>query len=426
MLCAAASLVCACGSSSSKAPDAGGDAAADAPGDGPQCAGGGAVTVRGPVVPSSSQLTLAVTSHDATGALCNVVTGGSGSDAQMTIDAPPGGMVSMIVDESAGGRHVMTWTEVQPGDTLVFPWARRDVTMKTVEVAMTIPALLGASQYDVSLQCGHGAGLDVRRFAAGEFVQAVPCRSDAQNMTAMVSADNGGEVKFAVSAITPIEPSGPTTLALGAWLQAPLVTATVHGASAFDGVSATFVPFPATEEPSTSFVVFGAPSDGDPVVLGPQAVPPTWTLEVLVGLSSGSLSSWPPRLLQLGRVQTQPASIDLAVATDFLPSIDAELAVGLPRPQVTWSLARPANADAVFINAENWVMVTRAQPGTVRFPELPQNLLPTGPASLREVDVIDVAGITSFDQLRRDPLQAYARADQSLSSWGLFPNYIEP
>lgn len=409
----------ACGSSS-HSPDAmtPDDGAVDAAIDAPGCDDAANVTVFGPVLPpdTTSQLALTLVSHDASGATCTTVGGGSGSGAQMTIAVPPGGMVTMVIDPSDDDRRLYTWTEVQPGDELRFPVLfAADVTTKTVSVELTIPAVTNVSSYDVYIQCEGGGDNGLGPSApAGAYTEDVECNAAAQHVAVMVRADDGTNEQFAVSPITEIAASGPTTVTLGAFAPAALPTATIHGTAGLDSASIGLVPGASSEYGSVSFLSF-AEITGDPVMVGPRGVPPTWLTRFSVTLRS---SQEPMHTLAIEHEQNTPASIDLTTATDFAPLITAQLDAPLPRPTVTWSTARSFTADLVTVNAGHWLVAARPEPGSVRFPEVPADLLPDGPAELVAVNLIDAMSVASFDEARRDPGKAFSDREFVVSSLG--------
>mgnify|MGYP001548570815 FL=1 len=103
-------VLVACGGGSSATPDAAPDSAAtaDASPDGADgCSGAQMVTVEGPAFPpdNTQAVMLTVVSHDATGAMCNQATG-SGSEAQLAIATPPGGMVPAVLDVEDPRSHL--------------------------------------------------------------------------------------------------------------------------------------------------------------------------------------------------------------------------------------------------------------------------------------------------------------------------------
>lgn len=394
------------------------DAAVDGAPDAPGCETAGDVTVHGPVLPpdSTSQLALTLVSHDASGATCTTVGGGSGSGAQMTIAVPAGGMVTMVIDPSDDDRRLFTWTEVQPGDELYFPRLfASDVATKTVSVELTIPAATNVTSYDVYIQCEGGGDNGLPDGApAGTYSEDVECNASAQHVAVMVRADDGTNEQFAVSAITEIAASGPTTVTLGAYAAAAQPTVTIHGTAGLDSASLGLAPGATSDYGSVSFFSF-ADITADPVTVGPRGVPPTWFSHTSVTLRS---SQEPMHTLAIQREQASPASLDLTTATDFAPLITAQLDAPLPRPTITWSTARSFAADLVTVNAGHWLVAARPEPGSVRFPAVPADLLPDGPAALVAVNLIDATAVAGFDEARTDPGLPFVDRELVVSSLG--------
>ena len=114
------------------------------------------------------------------------------------------------------------------------------------------------------------------------------------------------------------------------------------------------------------------------MTVGPRAVPSAWHNRVLVAMSQ---SQKPAHTLQIARDQVTPMSVDLNVATNSCRKYPDSSRLVCLDPAITWSMTRAATADAVYVNAGHWLIVTRPPPGTVRFPELPAAWLPSEPAS---------------------------------------------
>ncbi|HEY5921689.1 MAG TPA: hypothetical protein VIV11_08460 [Kofleriaceae bacterium] len=417
-------LLVGCGDDANTMPDAGGDPPLDGA-DVKDCSGAAAVTAVGPAFPPDEPVmaTIALVSHDATGAMCGMKDGGSGSEAELMIDAPPGGMVTMVLEDDEGYRGLYTWTEVQPGDRLLFPSLfERGITPKNVDVSVTIPALSGVTTFDVYLQCEHGGGGLSDPSPAGTFTKSLECGSNATAVAAMVLAENGSTAQYAVSAVTPIAASGTTSVTLGAWMAAARPTVTLRGTAGFDRGSMGLTPGATPDFHSVTMLSFADPLT-DPATLGPRNVPPTFSTRMSVYLSTPEM---PRRSVQIGRRYATPMSLDLMVTTDFLPLVSAQLTAPLPRPTITWSTARAATADAVYLNAGGWLLVTRAEPGAVRFPELPSAYLPTKPAVVQTVVLMEAKNVAGFDALRRDPALPYLDPEHSASSLGDSINGIIP
>ena len=406
----------ACGDDgSSVRPDA--PQASDAPTDsGADCEAAAPVTVTGPTYdPDTVTFTASLVSHDASGAMCGTKEAAAGSEASTTIDVPPGGMVTMVLVDGGDEHHLFTWTEVQPGDELVFPSLQPGgLTPKMVDVEVTVPPRAGVTTFDVYVQCEHGGGGLSQPAPAGVFTRTVECMSSATAVTAMVAAEDNGVTQYAVSEITPIAATGPTSLTLGSWTPAASPTVTVHGTAGFDRAFASYVPGPTPEYHSVSMLSFENVSS-DPVTVGPRDVPSTWGNQIVVGITQ---TAEPAHTLQLALDQTTPMAVDLTTATDFLPLVSGELTAALPRPSITWSTDGPATADAVYLNAGTWLLVTRAEPGTVRFPEVPADLLPVEPAKVQAIVLIDAKTVAGFEDVRRTPARPYMDREYTVSTLG--------
>lgn len=371
----------------------------------------------GPVSPPDEDLAitgLALVSHDSSGAMCSTVTGGSGSGARMMIDVPPGGMVTMVLDTDEDGRGLFTWTEVQPGDELTFPWlVRGDLTKQTVQVELTISTAPTASTYEVFLQCEHGGGGFGESAPAGAYTRALECPGTATSIAAYVITTSTTTPQIAVAPVTSIAASGPTTLTLGPWVTPASPTITIRGAAGFDQKYAGFRPAAASEFGAiTRFSFAGAE---DPAVIPGGDLPPTWRNHLTVGVG---MTADPSPTLTVGRDQATPEPLDLTLGTDFMPMLSAQLTAPLPRPTITWTAPGSPTADIVLANAGRWLMATRPQQTVMRFPEVPPSLLPAGPASVQAVMLIDGQTITGFDGVRKDPVLVYEERDFKATSLG--------
>ncbi|MDB4954898.1 MAG: hypothetical protein JWO36_2467 [Myxococcales bacterium] len=393
----------ACRGGSEAKPDASPDSVAiDAPVDAPGCGAAQPVTVEGPALPPGSTVTLDLTvvSHDANGAVCNRATA-SGSEASITIDTPPSGMITMIVNSSAAPRvQRLTWTLVQPGEHLLYPsFVIRGATNRTLPVSLSIAALTGATSYDLTVMCER-AGTSNMQVTPGTIAVDVTCIGSAQHVTARVRANVGSATSFAVGDVVPIASTGTTTIPMGAWMNASLLTATIHGGSAFDQdvIGAAFAPTPGGFGTGSSFRF--APG-GDPVTIGPVEVPGQWGGISFVALDS---SMMPRHALELAQAYTTPSAYDLTVGTSFLPPIDATLDAAFPRAEVTWHpQSAMADTDLVIIKVTDWTIIAPGHPGKLRYPALPVDLMPTATTSLIGVCTKDSIDIAGYDAARLDP-----------------------
>ncbi len=412
-------LLVACGGGSSAMPDApqgSDDAMVDAA---PGCEGAQTVTVEGPAAPpdNTRSIALTVVSHDASGAVCNRANG-SGSEANVTIATPPGGMVTAVLDIGPGPdmpaqRSLLTWTGVSPGEALLFPSpVARGATEQIVHVSLDVPVLTGAGSYDIELLCEGGGGMTMDGVPAGPLTADLSCRGSATKVTASVRAE-GTTTSFAVGDLAPIA-AGAATITLGAYAPAQQTTAVIHGEPGFDSNLMGLVPAPDAQYGATLYAALGGA--GDPVTIGPRTVPATWAVKASVYLSTQAM---PQHTLYWSQyLATPPTTIDLQ-ATDFLPRVDGSVSGGWPRPTVTWSFASSApDADIAAARVDTWSIVGPGHPGTLTYPQLPADLLPTGDAELTAIDVFDDAAVTGYPQAHLDPLQLGTDSDVKASSFG--------
>ncbi|NVB79122.1 MAG: hypothetical protein HOV81_12045 [Kofleriaceae bacterium] len=358
---------------------------------------------------------LAVVSHDSSGAMCSTVTGRGDSGERMMIDVPPGGMVTMVEDTNRQGRGLFTWTEVQPGDELAFPSpVRDDLSPQTVQVALTIPTVPTAGSYEVFLQCEHGGGGLGESAPAGAYTRALECPPTSTSIAAYVITEATDSPQIAVSAVTPIATTGTTTLTVGPWMTPARPTITLRGAAGFDLKYAGFSPGAASGFQSVTHLSSTSGAT-DPATIPPRDLPPTWRNHVTVAVGTNAS---PRAMLAIARDQATPTSLDLTVGTDFMPMLSAQLTAPLPRPTITWTVpgSVPA-ADIVLANAGRWLIAARPQ-NVVRFPEVPASLLPAAPASVLALMLIDGQTITSFDEVRKDPVRVHELAEFRSTSLG--------
>jgi hypothetical protein len=412
-------VLVACGGGSAATPDAPGssDAMADAA---PGCGAAEMVTVEGPALPPGNTQSLAMTvvSHDATGAVCNRASG-SGAEAHVAIATPAGGMVTAVLDVGAGPdspaqRSLLTWTGVSPGEDLLFPSpVIRGATVQTVHVSLDVPVLTGTSTYDVEVLCEGGGGMTMDGVPTGAFTADLQCQGSATKVTASVRAQ-GTTTSYAVGDLAPIT-AGAATITLGAYAAAQPTTATVHGEPGFDSNIMGLVPAPDAQWGATLYAEFGAA--GDPITIGPHALPATWAVKASVYLSTQAM---PAHTVFWSKSYAQPpTAIALQAGTDFLPRVDASVAGTWPRPTVTWSFASTApDADIAAARVDTWSILAPGHPGTLQYPELPADLLPTGEVTLKALDVLDDAALTGYGQAHLDPLQLMIDTDVKASSFG--------
>lgn len=413
-------VLVACGGGSSMTPDASqgsDDAMVDSD---PGCSGAQMVTVEGPAAPPENTRSIAMTvvSHDATGAVCNRADG-SGSEAHIAIATPPGGMVTAVFDLGPGPdapaeRRLMTWTGVSPGEDLLYPSpVTRGATAQGVHVTLEIAPLAGAASYDVELLCEGGGGASTEDVTTGTFTTDLQCLGSATKVTASVRA-RGTTTSFAVGDLAPIS-SGAATITLGAYAAAREPGAIVDGATGYDANTLGLVPTPSRAYGATQFLAFAGA--GDPVSLGTIELPTTWAAKASVYLSSRAMPAH--TLFWSKYLEPVPTEIDLRADTDFLPRVDGSVSGSWPRPTVTWSFASSApDADIAAVRVDTWTIMGPGHPGSLQFPELPADLLPTGEVNVKAIDVIDDAAVAGYAQAHLDPLQLLIDTDARVSSFG--------
>jgi hypothetical protein len=289
----------------------------------------------------------------------------------------------------------------------------RGAAEQVVHVSLDVPALAGANNYDVELLCEGGGGMTMDGVPTGPFTADLSCLGSATKVTASVRAQ-GTTTSFAVGDLAPIA-AGAATIMLGAYAPAQMTTAVVHGEPGFDSNVMGLVPAPNAQYGATLYGEFGGA--GDPVTIGPHALPATWAVKASVYLSTQAM---PQHTLFWSKyLATAPATIDLQASTDFLPRIDASVSGTWPRPTVTWSFASVApDADIAAARVDTWSILGPGHPGTLTYPELPPDLLPTGPVQLKAIDVVDDTAVTGYAQAHLDPLQLLIDTDVKASSFG--------
>jgi hypothetical protein len=386
----------------------------------PGCDAAETVTVEGPAAPpdNTRSLALTVVSHDASGAVCNRATA-SGPEAHVSIATPPGGMVTAVLDigaapDSPAQRRLLTWTGVSPGEDLLYPSpVVRGATVQVVHVSLDVPVLAGAPSYDLELLCEGGGGTSIDDVPTGPFTADLECLGPATKVTAAVRA-RGTTTSFAVGDLAPIT-GGAATITLGAYAAARETGAIIDGAPDYDANTLGLVATPSPQYGAILHAVFGG--GGEPISLGTIDVPAVWAVKASVYLSTRAT---PAHTLYWAKyLASAPSEIDLRPTQDFLPNVDGSVTGGWPRPTVTWSFASAVpDADLVAARVDTWSVLAPGQPGSIRFPELPADLVPTGAAELTALDVIDDTAVTGYAQAHLDPMQLLIDTDVKASSFG--------
>jgi len=419
-------LLVACGGGGSRAADARGgngdasgaiDAAhGDTSGDAAGCGDGAAVTATGPALApgSTEQLTITAVSHDASGAYCGRTTA-TGPSAHLTIDVPPGGMLTLVAASDMREQHTFTWTRVQPGDDLIFPsLIRHGVQDQLVHVQLTVPALAGASNNQLFIVCEHYGVANLGSVPVGPLSTDIYCETSAQSVIAWIEATTSQGVEYAVGDVTPIASSGATAISIGAWAAPATPTTTITGATDFQRADLGFSPG-LPPDPFGSEYLQMNPLDAGATTFEPQPLPAP-----LPGDVEYRVTTTDTRALVIHRPYTAPPpSVDLSVDADFLPAISASLDAGLPRPRMSWNAARPvAGIDIAFVRTASWIVATDGTSDSVLFPELPPDLVPTDTHPLYDVDLIESPELNGYDDVRADPLRAYFTHEHRITSAG--------
>jgi hypothetical protein len=195
------------------------------------------------------------------------------------------------------------------------------------------------------------------------------------------------------------------------------VSATVTGGSQFTSDGLAIGPAPTAGDFGAIFYIgFGS---GDPATLGPVAAPPQWGGITAIVLQT---MATPPALghnLGLSRAYTTPASYSVSVATDFLPIVDATLDAGLPRPRVTFTASGTIPAlDLADASVSGWVLLAPGQVGTLSYPDLPSDLLPSAASALDGACLWESPQIAGYGAVRLDPLSLWSATQTQLSCLG--------
>jgi hypothetical protein len=226
---------------------------------------------------------------------------------------------------------------------------------------------------------------------------------------------NGLQVATATDVL--LSATGPTTINLSAYQTAPMtLNAIVRNADVYSRAVAT---------------VYRKLSGRQLVLEGTLATSASGTFgfaplghfggEGLIGIVLSSMA--PTRATDVVQVvSSTPTSLDIDANT-LLPELDGTMDTNATRPTVTWTASRPLIADVAAVTVRfgpqrDWITVGPAAPGTVRFAEVPSDLIPTGTPVLRQLFVQNSDGVDGYDVMRntlRDrvlfqPSQSLARS----------------
>lgn len=362
-------------------------------------------------------------SHDASGVLCGRMTA-SGQSPEVMLDVPPGGMVTASSVTDAPAQRIFTWTDVHPGDDLIFPSSlRHGLYSRHVTTSITFAALPGAIEgYNVMLQCDFGS-ITNAFIQPGTSSVAIDCTEDARDVVVHLMTRTSAGYYFAASPLTPIAAKGPTTLAVSDWAPARLTPSTIHGdLSAFQQVSVKFQPTPpASNGVLGLFAQFEDEPSSDPTVLPATALPDEPT-HISVTLNTPYTKGRGIERLYA----SPPASLDVTLETDFLPNVDAMFHPDPHRPEVSWTADRPIdNADIVLAQLNindraRWSIEVAGTASSVRFPELPADVLATAPGSLFGLSIVESSDIEGWDAIRENPNEVWNTPNYRVTSHGVF------
>jgi hypothetical protein len=392
------------------------DAVADAPG----CSAAAPTIVEGPSAEPGSGVSLSLTaiSHDSGGVVCQR-TSGTGDDQLLSINVPASGMVTLIVSASDNPEpSLVTWTDVQPGEHLVFPSPiLRGVTTKSVPFSLTVPVLTGATRYDVTVMCEIAGVRTIANAAPGPLSGTAACPSSSTALTAAVRATLSSSVSFATGDTAPIAATGQTAVTIGAWTSAASVDATITGAAVFDRAAILIGPAPMPGAFGTTYAT-SVGAGGAAASTGSVTTIAQWGGVELVQLASMTATA-AQQTLDVSRSYSSPSSISLDVSGDFLPLVTASLAQPLPRPYVSWSTpAGAVIADMFVAKVGSWYLIAPAREGTVEYPDLPSDLRPTSNATLVGACVCAVSGSPGYETTHLDPYGAVLATDSRSSCLG--------
>jgi hypothetical protein len=408
-------LLVGCGDSPSVGPDAGEpdggggmDAGPDAPGDTLACTptgGSGDVIVDGPS--GAATLELVFLAHDAAGAVIDR-SAVMGSDASATLAVPSCGMVTIFERDPAAesSTRATTWANVQPGDRLVHPGRRPALAERDVQVELA--TLAGATRYQITMACSIFSTSIAFDPMPGTVSMTPRCPADAQSVTVLATATTPAGTSAALVASAPLAATGTTVVTPPAYAPVQGVVASVRGAGAFAGGTAALGALAVVAE-RVVLVGFATSAVGGPeATVGP--VPVLAGRGVLQVEVIGPSGQTPRRGIRLLRgLAAAEAAIDVDLAGDGPPTATGTVDAATTRPTVTWGVDRPLTADVASISLDQdagesgtirWRMFAPARPGTVRFPELPPDLLPAATPRLTSLGLIDASELSSYDEAR--------------------------
>jgi hypothetical protein len=365
----------------------------------------GPVVVDGPSGAANLQVVVLV--HDQAGAVIDR-SAMLGPDATTTVDVPSCGMVSIFHEdpEDKGPGEIITWSNVQPGDHLVHVERRSAVQERIVNVQLQ--ALAGATSYRIVLACPNGGTAIAFNPQPGTVEMSPNCPPGATSVTVLALAKTATGASTALATV-PLAAAGATSVTLPAYVTAPTVTATVAGAGVFDGGAAF-----QTQTLGPGNVAL--PVDFSSITIsGDLAFPATPTVAG-AGVLAVSINTAKEGTDLRRVVAAMPATLALTV-DDLLP-IPRTTVDSAARPTATWGVDRllPADADVAALeldyNADEegvfrWTILTPPVPGSVRFPELPADLVPAGTATVRSSFLVAATSLAGYADARNKLSEAF-------------------
>jgi hypothetical protein len=340
------------------------------------------VTVDGPSSDSAIQVTFIT--HSAAGAVI-AQSSVMGADATATLAVPACGMVSVVEVDGAGSTHVVTWTEVQPGDHLIHtshaqPATQRDVTVQ-------VPALAGATEYQLLATCSPNHLELTSTSNPGAVMMTPECTGSAVSIS--VTAKTATSSQLAIMT-TPLAASGPTTVTIPGYSTPATSTLSAHDLGAAELVAYSTYARQSDNllalDRGTAVPTAGAATATAPLFAGAGG----YDVEVDTTAGSGT-----QRSLVIRSVAAVPASVEITPA-DLLPAVTATLDANTP--SITWDSTAHGAAALLAMRAGNneWDLIAPGVAGTVTFPQLPTGLWPTGTLQLTGAAVFESADATTY------------------------------
>ncbi len=342
--------------------------------------------------------------------------------ASSVVDA--GDLVSVVRTTNQGGRQVMTFLGVKPGDQLRSgdPHIRVNASMYgTLMVSGVVYA--GASGFSVDAGCFDGAALDENGVATLPLFDG--CHDPAGTVPLYVQARDsvGRPLAYATRPALMSGGTGSVAIAASEWRTdfASAVISIVHAPTKVTVYPTVFVDnAPGLEVFEFNPQVAGSPQPGDNVnatVVVPRNLGTGYDHSVEEVVYTGNDQTF--RLLAARKTGALPASISIDGAR-FLPYLTGRAAVGTgdaARPRLTWTSEAALDSvdggmvhtswyDPVAQASQEWILVVPPGTTSVQLPALPDSLAawrpgvdasPEAPA-LYFVEASAIAGYDFFRQ----------------------------